>query len=64
MTHSISYKTQDTENTKESIKSIVKKLAHSIPKTIKHYFPHFRNQIQKTIEARAIMKFQNYLWEQ
>lgn len=52
MTHSISYKTQDTENSKENIKTIVKKLAHSIPKTIKHYFPHFRNQLQKTEDHR------------
>jgi len=53
MTHSISYKTKDTKNSKENIKTIVEKLAHSIPKTIKHYFPYFRSQLQKIEDHRS-----------
>lgn len=52
MTRSISYKSKDTEKQKENTKNIVKELASSIPKTIKHFFPRFKFQLQKIEDYR------------
>ncbi len=52
MTHSISLKSQDIENEEENVKNIVQNLANSIPKTIKHYFPHFRKRLQQISDYR------------
>ncbi len=52
MTHSISYKSKDTEKVKENVKNIVKDLANSIPKTIKHFFPRFKQELQKIEDYR------------
>ena len=52
MTHSISLKIKDTEKPKENTKNIVKDLANSIPKTIDHFFPRFKNQLQKIDDHR------------
>jgi len=48
VTHSISYKYKDTENPKEK----VKELACSFPKTIKHFFPRFKQELQKIEDHR------------
>ncbi len=52
MVHSISFKRKDTEKRKENSKNIVKDLANSIPKTIKHFFPRFYSQLQKIDDHR------------
>ncbi len=52
MTHSISFKSKDTEKPKENSKNIVKKLANSIPKTIKHFFPRFTKELEKIADHR------------
>ncbi len=52
MTHSISYKIKDTEKRKENTKSIVKDLAHSIPKTISHFFPQFTQELRRVEDYR------------
>ena len=52
MSYSISYKSKDTEKPQENTKTIVKNLANSIPKTIKHFFPHFTKQLQKIEDYR------------
>ena len=52
MTRSISYKNKDTENSKENLKNIVRELSSSIPKTIKHFFPHFTSHLQKIDDHR------------
>jgi hypothetical protein len=49
---SISLKHKDTEKSKENVKNIVKDLANSIPKTIHHFFPRFKNQLQKIEDYR------------
>jgi hypothetical protein len=57
MTHSISLSHEDTEKPQESVKNIIQNLANSIPKTISHFFPRFRFQLQKIEDCR---KKRNY----
>jgi hypothetical protein len=52
MPHSISFRKKDTENEGENVKNIVNSLSHSIPKTIKHFFPNFKNQLRKIEDYR------------
>jgi len=52
MSYSISHKSKDTEKRLENIKNITKELAHSIPKTISHFFPRFKFQLQKVVDNR------------
>ena len=61
MTHSISIKLKDTEKQKENVKNIVQNLAHSIPKTISHYFPRFKKDLQNVEDYR---KRSNYSLEE
>jgi len=58
MTHSISYKSKDIEKRKENVKNIVRELASSIPKTIKHFFPHFASQLQKIEDYRKKSEYE------
>lgn len=58
MSHSISYKIKDTENRKENVKKIVKDLAHSIPKTIKHYFPRFIQDLRRVEDYRKKSEYE------
>ncbi len=58
MTHSISFKGKDTEKRKEDVKNIVIELASSIPKTIKHYFPHFESDLQKIEDYRKKSEYE------
>ena len=46
MTHSISLKKARYRKAKKNVKNIVENLASSIPKTIKHFFPQFKKQLQ------------------
>ncbi len=52
MTDSISYNSKDTKNEEENGKNIVKELTNSFPKTIKHFFPHFRQSLEKIYDYR------------
>jgi hypothetical protein len=52
MTRSISYNDKDTKNEEYNVKNIVKDLAISLPKTINHFFPHFKSQLQKIEDHR------------
>jgi len=52
MTHSISYKNKDTEKRKDNVKNIVRELASSIPKTIKHFFPRFTQALRRVEDYR------------
>jgi len=52
MSHSISYKCKDTEKRKENSKNIVYNLSHTIPKTIKHFFPRFTKELEKIEDHR------------
>lgn len=52
MTHSISLKQQDTKKPKEDVKNIVQNLTNSLPKTIKHFFPHFKRHLYKIEDTR------------
>jgi hypothetical protein len=52
MSDSISSKRKDTEKLKESSKKTAKDLAHQIPKTIKHFFPKFKRNMQKIKDYR------------
>ena len=58
MTHSTSLNSKDTENPKESVKNIVENLATSIPKTIKHFFPRFKQELQKIEDYRKKSKYE------
>ncbi|MBR9683618.1 hypothetical protein GOV03_03690 [Candidatus Woesearchaeota archaeon] len=52
MSHSIPYKSKDTEKSENKVKNLVKDLANSIPKTIKHFFPRFKQELQKIEDHR------------
>jgi len=52
MSDSISSKRKDTEKLKESSKKTAKALVHQIPKTIQHFFPNFKRNIQKIKDYR------------
>jgi len=52
MSHSITLKGKDTKTPKENVKNIVKDLAHFIPKTIKQFFPLFRQHLEKIEDSR------------
>jgi hypothetical protein len=52
MSYSISLKSKDSKNPKENVKNLVKDLANSIPKTIKHFFPRFKQALQKIEDYR------------
>ena len=58
MSHSISYKTKDTEKEEENVKNIVKDLANTIPKTIKHFFPQFKYRLQKIEDYRKKSEYE------
>ena len=47
MTYSILLSSKDTENSKETLKNIVKKITSSLPKTTNYFFPHFKNHLDK-----------------
>jgi len=52
MSYSISYKSKDTEKSEYNVKNIVKDLANSLPKTIRHFFPRFKQELQKIEDHR------------
>ena len=58
MTHSISIRSKDTEKPKENAKKIVQNLANSIPKTIRHFFPHFKDRLQKVEDYRKKSEYE------
>ena len=53
--HPIPYKPKDTEN---KVKNLVKGLANSIPKTINHFFPRFKSQLQKIEDYRKKSEYE------
>lgn len=57
MTHSISLKDKNTKNKREDIKKIVQNIAISIPKTINHFFPRFKKELQKIEDIRKKSKY-------
>jgi len=58
MTHSISIRSKDTEKPKENVKKIVQNLANSIPQTIRHFFPHFKDRLQKVEDYRKKSEYE------
>ena len=58
MTHSISLRRKDTEKPKENAKKIVQNLANSIPQTIRHFFPHFKQGLQKVEDYRKKSEYE------
>lgn len=58
MAHSISYKLQDTKKSEEDVKKIVKDLANSLPKTIKHFFPKFKQTLENVEDKRTKIKYE------
>ncbi len=58
MRHSISYKCKDTENEEKDVKNIVNNLANSLPKTIKHFFPLFKQELQKIEDYRKRSEYE------
>ena len=58
MTHSISSKKQVTKNKSEELKNIVKSLTNSLPKTINHFFPHFKKYLCKIEDPRKHSEYE------
>ena len=58
MTHSISIRPKSTEKPDKNKKNIVKDLANSIPKTIEHFFPGFRQSLQKIEDYRKKIDYE------
>jgi hypothetical protein len=56
MSNSISFKTKDTKKPKE--KNVIQNLTHSIPKTIKHFFPRFKKELQKIEDYRKKSEYE------
>ena len=52
MTHSISSKDKNIEKPNKKAKNIVRDLANSIPKTIKHFFPRFLQELRRIEDYR------------
>jgi len=61
MTHSISSKDKNIEKPNKKAKNIVRDLANSIPKTIKHFFPGFLQELRRIEDYR---KKSNYELEE